>query len=361
MEQELVEVDVAGAAGGGPAPARAVVNRHATRQWFLTYPRCEVDKEVLLAHLQTIGTVQEYCICRETHEDGGLHLHAFVRYDKPGVRRADLIKFDILGHHGDYQSVRSRRCVLEYVQKEDADVLTNIDKELLVDKTKKRQRENMEVFDGSEVELKAMMRAGDYSWRQLVAMLKARHAYRLMTCKPLQSQTVKGIWVYGEPGTGKSHWARTQFPDAYLKLQNKWFDGYDLEETLLLEDFDSKMLGHHLKLWGDKWGCNGEVKGGLTPLLHSRLVVTSNYSPAQLFVEDAVLAAAVTRRFQVLRMTPSGRLYREEDLIQRWDGGLDRLVIYEEGPFDMDQLADPMAYGPVNARNVWEREMDNRE
>ncbi len=343
-----VQVDIA--ANGVAGAPRARADRSTTRKWFLTYPRCDATKEECLAHLQSVGKLDEFCICRETHEDGGLHLHAYVFYDKPGVRNADIIKFDFNGYHGNYQSVRNRSRVLVYVQKQDADVLTNIDKELLVDKGAKRKRENAEVFGSSETELKAMYLAGDYSWRGLLAMLKARHAFRLMTMKPLQAMDVKGIWIYGEPGCGKSHWARTQFPNAYLKLQNKWFDGYDLQETILLEDFDFQKLGHHLKLWADKWGCHGEVKGGLTPLLHSRLIITSNYTIGQLYVDDGVLCAAVRRRFQQLTMRPDGRLSRDVDLVQRWDGGQDRLVQLDEGEFDMNTLFDPMAYGPLRER-----------
>ncbi len=341
-----IEVNAAVGAVGGPRQKY----RSTTRKWFLTYPRCDLSKEELLAHLQSLGKLDEFCICRETHEDGGLHLHAYVWFDKPGLPNKDCVKFDFNGHHGDYQSVRSRSRVLKYVQKADADVLTNIDKELLVDKGAKRKRENLEIFNGSEVELKRLVMEGEYSWRQLIAILKARHAFRLMTLKPLTSQNVKGIWICGEPGCGKSHWARNAWPSAYLKLQNKWFDGYDLQEEILLEDFDFQKLGHHLKLWSDKWGCHGEVKGGLTPLLHSRFIITSNYTITKLFGEDAALCAAVSRRFQQLTMTPGGRLYRDEDLVQRWDGGQDKLVQLNEGEFDVNDLFHPMAYGPARER-----------
>ena len=36
----------------------------------------------------------------------------------------------------------------------------------------------------------------------------------------------KGIWIHGETGLGKSHFARQTWPDHYAKLANKWFDGY---------------------------------------------------------------------------------------------------------------------------------------
>lgn len=38
---------------------------------------------------------------------------------------------------------------------------------------------------------------------------------------------VRGYWIRGGPGTGKSHYSRETFgPDIFSKAQTKWFDGY---------------------------------------------------------------------------------------------------------------------------------------
>lgn len=72
---------------------------------------------------------------------------------------------------------------------------------------------------------------------------------------------------------------------------SKWFDGYKGEKVIIIEDLDkytchANQLGHYLKIWGDKYRCSGEIKGGTVPLLHRVLIVTSNYQIKDLFAPD---------------------------------------------------------------------------
>lgn len=90
------------------------------------------------------------------------------------------------------------------------------------------------------------------------------------------------LWLWGDAGTGKSFYCRSNWPNAYLKMCNKWWDGYDGEDSVLIEDIgieSGKMLSHHIKIWADRYPFLAESKGLVRKIRPSIILVTSNYSP----------------------------------------------------------------------------------
>lgn len=139
----------------------------------------------------------------------------------------------------------------------------------------------------------------------------------------LDKPAVRGIWIYGPPRIGKSHFVRQQEKDLFIKSQNKWWDGYAFQKAVLIDDFDKQgiCLSHHLKIWSDRYACSGEVKGGHVPLNYDRFYITSNYSIDELYPvsEDTQLNLALKGRFKVIHMVD-----RNLDLIDYLQKSLSR-------------------------------------
>jgi len=118
--------------------------------------------------------------------------------------------------------------------------------------------------------------------------------------KPPDLSTLDNYWVWGPPGVGKSRSVRMLFPEAYFKPCSKWWDGYQHEDNIIIDDFelDHKCLGHHLKIWGDRYSFIAESKGSAMNIRPRRIVVTSNYSIEEVFAADQTMVQAIKRRFK---------------------------------------------------------------
>jgi len=107
------------------------------------------------------------------------------------------------------------------------------------------------------------------------------------------------IWIYGPPGTGKT---RAYEEGSYKKLINKWWDNYDNEDDVLIDDVDPdsmKYLTHHMKQWADRYPFRAEVKGGTVLIRPKRIILTSNYSINDCFPNEQD-QLAIKRRFLVI-------------------------------------------------------------
>lgn len=180
-----------------------------------------------------------------------------------------------------------------------------------------RAAQNKEIMEKT---LNELVEEGIISIKEVRAVKNARYDLA-QEGKAKRAEGCRGIWIWGPPGVGKTHKAKMDYPEAYIKQQNKWWDGYMGQKYVVLEDFDNPVLGHYIKIWADKWECTGEVKGAVVNLQHDKFIITSNYHPSELWkVEDDskndALCKAIERRFEIIFMgdrDPENEEQREPD------------------------------------------------
>jgi len=116
--------------------------------------------------------------------------------------------------------------------------------------------------------------------------------------------TTAGRWLFGPTGSGKSRGVRSAFPLVYPKPLNKWWDGYEDQTHVLLDDVDhnqSQWIGNFLKIWADHYPFIAEKKGGSRLIRPTVIIVTSQYKISDLF-NDPELVAALQRRFSLINV-----------------------------------------------------------
>ena len=264
--------------------------------WFCTWPHCPLSKEDALEMLKTakLPEIVEYVIAEELHADGQPHLHAFIKLAKK-VRFAQAA-FDLGEYHGHYEPAKSWKAVAAYCKKE-GNYIANFD---LDSARAKKASHNAKLL---ELDPKKAVDDGYIGLCALPMLLKAKRAYANLDDVPdvLERDC---WWIHGPAGAGKSYACRVAFPGLYCKPQNKWWDGYNGESVVLMDDFDKTgaCLAHYMKIWADGYSFNAEIKGGMVRPRYDTLLVTSNYLPEDIFTDDAELVAAIRRRFKVIAL-----------------------------------------------------------
>jgi hypothetical protein len=113
---------------------------------------------------------------------------------------------------------------------------------------------------------------------------------------------LRGIFIHGESGVGKSLLARSLFPGKtiFSKSHNKWWDSYNDEQIVIWDDInptEGAMSATSIKLYCDRYGIKGETKGSGVPLNHEFFIMTSQYSLEEVFTDEKDYAAIKRRTF----------------------------------------------------------------
>ena len=194
-----------------------------SRNWVFTLNNySEDDVTAMTGFLDEHDLVKYICAGREVGAEGTPHLQGFLVCRNP-VRLTTVRTFwDGRAH---WEIARgSATQAITYCEK-DGDFmefgvrpLTQAEKG---DKNKRRYEEAWEsAVEGRMDDIDADLRIRHYSTLKRIC---SDHA--LAGNIETLPHVTRMEWFYGESGTGKSRTARERWPDAYLKMCNKWWMG----------------------------------------------------------------------------------------------------------------------------------------
>lgn len=223
---------------------------------------------------------------REVGESGTPHLQGFIQY--PNRKRHSSVKQDIPRAHWEARRGTPTEAA-EYCRK-DGDVI---------------ERGAM-VSQGARsdlIEIRDLIKAGrrpveiaESHFTQFCQYRRAFDAYAALLDPPRARPELRVVLLVGPTGTGKTSTAFSAFPDAYITVDPTltWFDGYEGQDTVIIDDFDARTPRATLLRILDIYPVRVPVKGGFRAFNPSRIIVTTNFDPT---VWEYEQKEAILRRF----------------------------------------------------------------
>lgn len=106
---------------------------------------------------------------------------------------------------------------------------------------------------------------------------RALHTYRQLN-QPRTTREVSVTVLVGPTGVGKTHRAYSSCgeSDVYIKERGQWWDGYEGQTTIIIDEFYGWLPYSQLLRVLDVYPCQVEIKGGYMPLMATTIYVTSN-------------------------------------------------------------------------------------
>lgn len=125
----------------------------------------------------------------------------------------------------------------------------------------------------------SMREIADAHFGDFVRYERGFRSYKRL-CAQKRNWTMQIIVYVGPTGCGKSRTARMNYPDAYWKPKGRWWDNYDGEETVIVDEMYGHCFGFtELLQLLDPNPYAVECKFGTIEFTSRRIVFTSNQEP----------------------------------------------------------------------------------
>lgn len=148
--------------------------------------------------------------------------------------------------------------------------------------------------------------SGNWDWikreypRIWIAFRERLISMRVPRTAVIDGDTQNEWWV-GPTGSGKSRLAWEKYGAiCFQKMLNKWWDGYDAQPVVVIEEWSPKneVTASALKIWADRYPFTAQIKGGvLQKIRPTKIIVISNYRLVDCF-PDSRDCEPIMRRFR---------------------------------------------------------------
>lgn len=134
----------------------------------------------------------------------------------------------------------------------------------------------------------------------------------------IQRDNIKVIVLYGDAGTGKTRTAFEHDADLYTKPKGEWWDGYNGEKTILLDDYYGYLSYSDLLRVLDRYKLQVPIKGGFVGARWDTIYITSNKPPQEWYSVGLTpaLARRITTTYHLIKVGDTTEWFKITDELQ---------------------------------------------
>lgn len=121
----------------------------------------------------------------------------------------------------------------------------------------------------------------------------------------------KVTWLWGATGVGKTRRA-TEGASFYMKDGTKWWDGYEQQDRIVIDDFDGSWPFRDLLRLLDRYPYQGQTKGGYVKINSPEIIITCEFPPTHWW-EGTALRQVQRRLTEVIHLPVSEVVVSEVD------------------------------------------------
>lgn len=244
------------------------------RNWFITINNYTVDDVMLLQSIPSRNDFRYFVWCYEIgKKEETPHIHCYVEFTSSvrfNALKVIVPRGNLQGRHGTRVSVRDY-CMkdgnyVEYGEWHENGARTDL------------EEVHVALDEGRSLRYISEEHFGPFvRYHKSFTTYQALHAPRELRFLEVQV-------LIGPPGSGKTRQAYEENPDSYWLTQSAngvWFDGYDGQQCLIIDDYDGWIPYTYLLRILDIYPLRCEVKGGFTCARWKKVVLTSEVEVSQ--------------------------------------------------------------------------------
>jgi len=111
-----------------------------------------------------------------------------------------------------------------------------------------------------------------------------------------RTEAPKVFWRWGLAGVGKTRYCIEKHPDHYVKDNTKWWDRYNQQEAIIIDDFDNNIPFRTILRMIDRYQYLAQVKNGYVHVNSPYIYITCEYPPSHFWQGNTL--DQITRRLE---------------------------------------------------------------